>query len=99
MSRRTEGAFWVNTKCPECNHNCIDIYKPDLLDGPVECECDSKNNILRRKQGNICYNKWSIAADKLGRAEIRHLIAMAEEKDFCEKRLKELKKHLQPNGY
>lgn len=69
--------LWLENKCPICGHSAPAIYKPDLLDGPVECYCYSIHNPVR--QNSVCYGRWAVAAEDEEKTNIRALINTSEE--------------------
>ena len=81
--RRQEKIFWLRNPCPTCEHSSQLIYKPDLIDGPIACECQSKHNVFRKL--NVCHAKWDIAATPEERETIMHNLMLATRKDSCAK--------------
>lgn len=77
--RRQEPIFYLENNCPFCGHSSPIIYKPDLLDGPIECECQSIHNPMR--VNTPCHGKWSVAIDIFKKDELRKLMALAIHQD------------------
>jgi len=84
MEKRKEPIFWLDNKCPFCNHSASFVYTPDLLKGPIEFECPSKNNTIRIK---TCYGKWSVALELDKRENLLNLIKLAEKQDHLYKEI------------
>lgn len=78
--KRHELIFWLDNKCPLCGHSAPVIYKPDLLNGPIEFSCASVNNPMRRN--SPCYFKWSVAIELKKRKELINLLELADKYDF-----------------
>jgi hypothetical protein len=83
--KRKEPCFWLEHRCPFCNHFAPPVYIPDLLKGPIDFECYSKYNNFRKN--NVCYGKWSVAVDEIRKNEIKNLIKIAEEQDELYKKI------------
>ena len=92
MVKRNEPIFWLENRCPFCNHSAPMVYKPDLLNGPMMFECSSKNNWFRRN--DVCYGKWSVAIEPNAISELRNLLALAERMDNLAKEIVTIKKTL-----
>lgn len=77
--KRKESVFWLDNECPFCGHSAPLVYKPDLLKGPIEFECASKNNPLRINWP--CSGRWSVAIEIAKKDELGELMALAERQD------------------
>lgn len=77
--KRNDPCFWLTDNCPACGHSCPVIYSPDLLNGPIERECGSKNNPIRKN--SVCYEKWTFAATDKQKYEIIELLKLADRQD------------------
>ena len=77
--KRKEPVFWISNKCPSCKHCSPMIYTPDLLNGNIDCECQSKFNPVRKYYP--CGAKWTVAVDKTGIQDIRNMLELAERQD------------------
>lgn len=92
MSKRNEPWFWIDTRCPECGHCSGYIYKPDLINGPIDLVCGSSSNPMRRNWP--CSARWSLAITEKERENIRTHLRLAKERDDLLKRAKEIRKIL-----
>jgi len=92
MRQRIEPVFWLTVTCPRCEHSHAMIYKPDLLDGPIECQCESRDNPHRA--ACICTQKWDVAISEDGVKELKELLHLAEEQDILYARLEENRSRL-----
>jgi len=77
--KRQEPCFWITDNCPACGHSCPAVYSPDLLKGPLDRVCGSRNNPIRKN--NICHNEWGFAATEKKKQEIRELLKLAARQD------------------
>ena len=92
--KRREPIFWLENNCPSCSHSSPMIYKPDLLDANIDCECQSKINPLRINFP--CNAKWSVSAEKTELQNIRFLLKLAKWQDVL---YKEISKNRKLLGY
>ena len=79
MMKRMEPVFWLDNKCPICGHRSQSIYTPELLEGNIDCECQSKFNPLRIN--TPCCAEWSIAMNEEKRKYICDMIEIAKRQD------------------
>jgi len=68
--------FWIANNCPACGHAGRIVYTPDLLEGPIDMVCRSKDNPMRIN--SQCHHEWGFAATEEKKAEIRELLKLAE---------------------
>lgn len=78
-TKRMEPVFWLDNKCPICGHRSQPIYTPDLLEGNIDCECQSKLNPLRIN--TPCIAEWSIAVTEAKRQDICAMLEIANRQD------------------
>ena len=93
-TKRREPVFWLDNNCPMCGHSSPMIYKPDLLDGNIDCVCGSVSNPMRTN--SPCSEKWSMTTTREERRNILVLLKIAERQD---KLYKEISKNRKLLGY
>ena len=76
-TKRRAPVFWLDQRCPKCGHVAPTVYTPDLLKGPVNRECGSINNPLRRN--SQCLFNWDVAVDNDKKDRIRALMKLEDE--------------------
>lgn len=78
-TKRMELVFWLDNKCPICGHRSQSIYTPDLLEGNIDCVCQSKFNPLRIN--TPCIAEWSITVTEVKRQKICDTLEIAKRQD------------------
>jgi len=85
--KRQEPVFWLDNGCPFCNHSAPLVYTPDLLNGPIEFECPSQFNPMRKYKP--CAGKWSVAIEIKKKNELRDLLELAKRQDSLYSKINE----------
>lgn len=83
-NHRQEHVFWIVVKCPTCNHDNGLRYLPDLLNGPKDISCASKNN--RYSKWHLIPHSFGLALDEEGKSKVRNFLTLAIEYDLVRAR-------------
>lgn len=83
--KRQDPCFWLENRCTTCGHSAPSVYKPDLLEGPIDFQCQSRFNPMRRF--SPCSAEWSVAIDPSEVGHLKGLLNVAEEQDELRRRV------------
>ena len=87
--------FWIYPSCTVCGYQGDAIYKPDLLNGPINMVC-KREKVAIIPFNYKCSNRWSVALDDTQKEILTALIGARIAKDeacyLYEKIVKEVTK-------